>query len=61
MTLGGGLEVAHESVERHIESEELLAEEAVGHFAGVVTVAETGGANHVVYALVSGGGDRRPL
>ena len=61
VTLGRGLEVAHQSVQRHVEPEQLVAEEVVGDLAGVEAVGESGGPDHVVDPLVRCGGDRRPL
>jgi hypothetical protein len=61
VALGGGLEVAHDPLQRHVEAEELLGEEPVGDLARVQALAHAGREHHVVDALVGARRDRRVL
>jgi hypothetical protein len=61
VALGGGLEVADDALERHVEAEELLGEEPVGDLAGMQTVRVARRLDHVVNPLVRACRDRLAL
>jgi hypothetical protein len=61
VALGGRVEVPDDTLQRHVEAEQVGREEAIGHLPGVQAVRPAGGLDHVRHALMRRRGDRRPL